>query len=204
MYSYFSFQVHGNADQHGGGLLDAVNGVLAFLETLASGGGECGLFATLFPALASISNYHPLIVHFPIAFLFSFFLLDVIGSITKKAKLRDIAAYFLYAGAIGALLTVIAGFMAAYSLPHTPEVHSLMLKHQYLGISVLLFASALAVWRYKTNELTGGAQHFFIALASVLCVLLMFTADLGGYMVYGYGAAVNPTHDGACHTQGTK
>ena len=201
---FFSFQVHGNADQHGGGLLDAVTGLLAFFENLASGGGECGLFATLFPALASISNYHPLVVHFPIAFLFSFFLLDVLGSVLKKAKWREVAAYFLYAGAISAVFTVIVGFMAAYSLPHNAMVHGLMLKHQYLGVSVMLLSMVLAVWRYKAVEITGGAQHFFVTLSAILCLLLVFGADVGGFMVYGYGAAVNPTHDGGCHAKGTE
>lgn len=201
---FFSFQVHGNADQHGGGLLDAVTGLLAFFETLASGGGECGFFATLFPGIAGMSNVHPLVVHFPIAFLFSFFLLDVLGSVLKKPKWREVAAYFLYAGAIGAVLTVIAGFMAAYSLPHTATVHGLMLKHQYLGMSVMLVAIALAVWRYKAADITGGAQHFFVVLSFVMCVLLVFAGDLGGFMVYGYGAAVNPTHDGGCHAKGTE
>ena len=199
---FFSFWVHGNADQHGGGLLDAVSSLLAFFENLASGGGECGFFATLFPALASISNYHPLVVHFPIAFLFSFFLLDVVGNVTKKAKWREVAAYFLYAGAIGAVLTVIVGFIAAYSLPHNMAVHGLMLKHQYLGVSVMLLSIGLAVWRYKVAEIVGGAQHFFVTLSAVMYLLLIFGADLGGYMVYGYATAVNPTHDGSCHAQG--
>jgi hypothetical protein len=36
----------------------------------------------------------------------------------------------------------------------------------------------------------GGANSFFLILATLLCALMMLGADLGGLMVYHYGVAV--------------
>ncbi len=199
MNNFFSWQVHGNAD-NGGGILEALTSLLTTIEELSSGGG-CGFFATLMPGLANISNIHPLLVHFPIALLSVFFLLDLIACLAKKPHWRDVASYFLYFGAAGAIFTVIAGFQAAYSVIHSEVVHEIMLRHQYLGISVLTLSIILSVWRFKSGAtISGGANHFFLVLSGVMCVLMMLGADLGGLMVYNYGTAVHaiqPSED--CH-----
>jgi uncharacterized membrane protein len=82
--------------------------------------------------------------------------------------------------------------VAAYSVAHSETVHEIMLRHQYFGISVLAISVILSVWRLKSGvAITGGANYFFLILSGVMCVLLMFGADLGGLMVYNYGTAVH-------------
>jgi uncharacterized membrane protein len=190
MINFLAWQIHGGAD-HDGGILQSLTGLLAFFENLSQGGG-CGFFSALLPGVAGLDNIHPLLVHFPIAFLSAFFLLDLIAYLAKKSPWRDIASYFLYFGAVGAIFTVISGFIAAYSVAHNETVHEIMLRHQYFGISVLTISVILSVWRLKSGvAITGGANYFFLILSGVMCVLLTFGADLGGLMVYNYGTAVH-------------
>lgn len=192
MINFLAWQIHGGVNHDDGGILETLTGLLTFFENLSQGGGGCGFFSALLPGLAGLDNIHPLLVHFPIAFLSAFFLLDLIAYLAKKSHWREIASYFLYFGAVGAIFTVIAGFVAAYSVIHSETVHEIMLRHQHFGLSVLTLAAILSVWRLKSGAaITGGANYFFLILSGLMCVLLMLGADLGGLMVYNYGTAVH-------------
>jgi uncharacterized membrane protein len=175
MNNFLAWQVHGNADS-GGGLLDILTGVLAFFESLTSSGGD-GFFNVLMPGLAGMNNIHPLLVHFPIAFLVGFFLFDVVACLARKPQWREVASYLLYFGAVGAFFTDV--------------VHAIMERHETFGVSVLTLAVSLSLWRLKKGaSMTGGANTFFLILSGLMCVLLALGADLGGLMVYKYGTAV--------------
>ena len=189
MNNFLSFQIHGNAD-HGGGIVESVSSLLAFFENLISQ-GPGDIFSSLLPGISGMDNIHPLLVHFPIAFLSVFFILDVIGTLTKKPQWRAVAGWFLYVGSIAAVFTVIAGFMAANSVVHGGNVHEIMESHEHFGLSVLSLAIALSAWRIKSGGLIRGAANtLFLLLAAMLCVLMVLGADLGGLMVYQYGVAV--------------
>lgn len=200
MNNYLSWQIHGNAD-HGSGILETLTSFLTGFEKLATTGESCGYFATLMPGLANIENVHPLLVHFPIALLSVFFLLDLIGCLSKKPHWREVASYFLYFGTIGAAFTVMAGFEAAYSVVHSEVVHEIMVHHEHFGVTVLTLSVILSLWRLKSGfALTGGTNHFFLILAGLMCGLMMLGADLGGLMVYNYGTAVRAIHaSDECH-----
>jgi len=192
MNNFLSFQIHGGAD-HGGGIADGIASLLAFFEGLTAPDSP-GVFPALMPGLSNMDNIHPLLVHFPIAFLSAFFALDVVGTLVKKQSWRNVASWLLYFGAIAAVFTVIAGFMAASSVAHGEEVHAIMERHEHLGVSVLSIAVLLSAWRLKSGGIIqGGANSFFLVLAALLCVLMMLGADLGGLMVYKYGVAVKST-----------
>ena len=189
MNNFISFQVHGGAD-HGGGIIEGITGLLAFFEELPNH-GPADVFSMILPGISSMDNIHPLLVHFPLAFLSTFFVLDVVGTLAKKQHWRNVASWLLYFGTVAAVFTVIAGFIAASSVAHGEEVHAIMERHEHYGISVLSLAILLSAWRWKSGGfIQGGANGFFLVLAGLLCGLMMLGADLGGLMVYKYGVAV--------------
>lgn len=203
MNQFISFQIHGGAD-HGGGILDSLIAILAFFEGLIAPDSN-DFFSAVLPGLSGMANYHPLVVHFPIALLIVFFILDVLGSLLSNANWRNIAAGLLYLGTISAVFAVAAGFIAANTVAHGGNVHAIMEHHEHLGVSVLVLAVLLSVWRFKFGErLKAGLNVFFLAMAAVLCVLLSLGADLGGLMVYHYGVAVQavvqPDNNGHQHS----
>jgi uncharacterized membrane protein len=201
MNNFLSFQIHGGAD-HGGGIADSVASLLAFFEGLSTH-DSAGIFSTLMPGIASMDNIHPLLVHFPIAFLSAFFVLDMVGTLAKKQNWRNVASWLLYFGNVAAVFTVAAGFIAAGSVAHGEEVHAIMERHEHFGVSVLSLATLLSAWRLKNGGIIqGGANSFFLILAALLCVLMILGADLGGLMVYHYGVAVDAaiaSEDGYMH-----
>lgn len=189
MINTLSFQIHGGGD-HGGGPAEGLGDLLSVFDNiLIFGSGE--LFSLLMPGIASLENIHPLLVHFPIALLSVFFAIDLIGSLTNKPQWRSVASVFLYLGTIAALFTVIAGHVAADTVPHGGNVHEIMEKHEDLGMAILSLSTALSAWRLKHKGLFQGYLNVvFLTLSALLCVLIALGADLGGLMVYQYGVAV--------------
>ena len=185
-----SFAVHGGGDS--GGMAGTVADILAFIEklvTLSPG----RLFAELMPGLSALENLHPLFVHFPIALLSLFFIIDTAALIASQDAWRKTASHFLYLGTLFSAMTVAAGLIAAATIPHGGEVHEIMEHHEHLGISVLLLSLALSIWRFMAKAAFEGPANVLHGLSSViLMALLMLTADLGGFMVYGHGVAVLP------------
>jgi uncharacterized membrane protein len=179
--------VHGT----GGGVADSLDAMLTSLENLLSLSAP-DILPTLFPGLAAMANVHPLLVHFPIAFLSMFFLLDMSACVLNKPIWRKTASWFLYFGAIFAGFAMLAGLQAASHVAHGEEVHNIMENHEHLGISIFCLAIGLSVWRIlHKSVLEGGANLLFLFFAGILCLLLLFAADLGGLMVYKYGVAVS-------------
>lgn len=189
MYNFISFQIHGGAD-HGGGVAETVASLLTFLDGLAAK-TPFEIFSSIMPGIAAMDNIHPMLVHFPIAFLLAFFAIDFSGTLAKKSAWRAAASWFLFLGTIAAAFTVMAGFIAAGSVEHGENVHDIMEIHQKFGVSVLSLATVLSIWRLKAGSaIHGAANTLFLMLAAILCVVMALGADLGGLMVYKYGVAV--------------
>ncbi|MDD5412092.1 MAG: DUF2231 domain-containing protein, partial [Methylobacter sp.] len=201
MHNFLSFQVHAGSDI-ANGIIAMLAELLPFLEGLV-GKGWRDIFSAIMPGVSGLANIHPLLVHFPIAFLSAFFALDLVGTLAKKAQWRSVASWFLYIGTVATVFTVISGFMAADSVAHGENVHDLMERLEQVGILVLFFAVVLSIWRMKSGGLIRGAANiFFLIFSALLCVLLIVSSDMGGLLVYKYGVgveAVQQPEDGHVH-----
>ncbi len=190
--NFLSFQVHGSSAGHkaSDGVAGGVEQFLTFVESLI-GLSPSEIFSTIMPGVSSLVNVHPLVVHFPIAFLMAFFMLDLIGTIIKQDSWRLVASGLLYLGAIGAAMAVVAGLMAAGSVEHGDNVHLIMQRHKVFGFSILGLSVMLSIWRLlSAGIIKGSANIVFLVLAALLNGLVALGADLGGLMVYKHGVAV--------------
>lgn len=184
----FLVSVHGGGDS--GGIAGLLDDFLIAIENLLSLSPE-EMFAELLPGIAAMENWHPLFVHFPIALLTMFFLIDFAGSVTQKTEWRVTAGWFLYLGTIFAGITMTFGLIAAASVLHGDDVHDIMETHEHFGITIFTLSVFLSAWRLiGKTALQGVANYLYLFFAGLLCVLLVFAADLGGLMVYKHGVAV--------------
>lgn len=189
--SHIGFYVHGGADS-AGGVAGTLESLLSFIESLLAL-SPAQMFTKIMPGISALDNLHPLFVHFPIALLFMFFVVDLLGSWFGRADWRRTAGWFLYCGALSAGLTMVMGLLAAASVAHGGDVHEIMERHESLGVAVFVLAAILAIWRWLAKgQISGAANTLYLLFAAILTSLLMFTADLGGLMVYKYGVAVEP------------
>lgn len=185
-------QIHGGGDHNGTGAIKGLEEFLSFLESLSTK-SAAEIFAAFMPGISALDNIHPLIVHFPIALLTLFFFADTLGGLFAKPAWRHFATPLLYIGTMSAILTVAAGFQAAYSAPHNDATHAIMLRHQGFGISVTVLALILSMRRFfAADDFIASKTYGYFALSALLVILITLGADLGGLMVYQHGVAVTP------------
>ena len=188
-HHFLSFQVHGSAG-HGGGVSSSVETLLTFLESLV-GLSPADMFSTIFPGISSLVNIHPLVVHFPIALLLAFFVVDLLGSLLKKDNWRSVASGMLYLGTLMAGVAVLAGLSAEETVDHGANVHEILETHEAIGISILCLSVMLSIWRLISGGIVKGLLNIpYVLMSFLLVILVILGADLGGLMVYKYGVAV--------------
>jgi len=189
--------VHGGADAAGGGLV----GLLDKLLENATRSVEPGGSFQLLPGIQALGpNVHPTLVHFPIVFLSAFFLLEVLGCLVYRERLRRAAAPMLYCGAVGAAAAVAAGLYAAATVPHGQAVHEIMEWHQRIGLMVAGLALILSIWRRLARRAIDGMDRaLYLFLAGIMTIGMVFGADLGGLMVYQHGVAVQSLQQADAH-----
>lgn len=163
------------------------------------------LIGKILPGVAEMANIHPMVVHFPIALLNGFIMMEVLGFLLRKDDLRTAARWMLYLGTLGAMAAVAFGLRAEGSLPHNEDIHEILLSHKSFGITVLVLSLVLSAWRllrervFKTPE-----RVAHILLGVIMLGVMALGADKGGLMVYKYGAGVKavPVAEGHDHSGG--
>lgn len=162
------------------------------------------------PPIPSWDALHPLIIHLPIGLLFIAPVFIVIGALLKPERGRPylIAALILMLlGTVSVFVAVQTGEAAGKLAEHTPEIKTVLERHENLaeatqvGFSVLtvIFAAILyapRLLRRASNRLVGTALPLiFLVFYGVGMLLLTNTAHHGGRLVHEFGvkAMVTPS-----------
>lgn len=141
-------------------------------------------------------NFHPLLVHFPIALIAVIVALDFLAIVTKKKLFTDTATIVTYFAAAGAVATVITGLIAEDSVWHTKAAGELIDTHEVFGLIFLGIIILLAIFRLAFRDRLVGRLTwiaFLIALAGF--GVITYGSYLGGEMVYHYGTGVKAAED---------
>ncbi len=163
------------------------------------------LFTGILPGMLDLPNIHPVFVHFPIALLSVFLLMEALGSITDKKCLRGTASAMLYLGTLAAIVTFLSGLAAAASVGHGKEVHEVMTCHKSMALIVVILSVILSVWRIAVGEKFSTCWrtvHFIVGI--IMIAFLYSAADKGGTMVYKHGVGVQSLQSAdASHSETT-
>jgi uncharacterized membrane protein len=143
----------------------------------------------ILPGASQLQNYHPLLVHFPIAFIYGAALLYFVAWITASEKLQWTALWMLVLAALSAGLALASGFYAAPGLMVSQSVRDeLLAHHKHLMVSASILVGVLTLWALASRPMPTRARVLFMAGLLALMVLIAAGADLGGEMVYTYNA----------------
>jgi uncharacterized membrane protein len=153
-----------------------------------------------------LASIHPQIVHFPVALLFSYTVLEITGAFFKKEFCTKMALLPLLFGTLGAVLASFTGNQAVQSfdsvLNTISTIHAQMLKasindHQYWANLTTWFFIFVLILRtfFYTNVIRRKKllKHYYKALigfsilAMLGCLLIYQTGMKGGMLVYKYG-----------------
>lgn len=150
-----------------------------------------------------LAEFHPKVVHFPIALLLTYTLLEVIGAIFKKELFSNAAYILLILGVLGAVAAVLTGEQAEQLFDNWNKTSgALMDKHvHFANLTVWLFTFLLIIRtafvilvqvKKKYLNLADKIKYVFVVIALVGCFFIYQTGEYGGKMVYEHGVGTKP------------
>ena len=143
----------------------------------------------ILPGASHLQNIHPILVHFPIAFIYGAALLYFLASVSSSERLKWTALWMLMLGALGAAAALASGLYAAPGLMVSVSVrHELLRHHKHLMVAASSVTGVLTIWALATRPMPTRGRYIFLAGLIGLICLITAGADLGGEMVYAYNA----------------
>lgn len=146
----------------------------------------------LLPGAQHLQNIHPLIIHFPIGFLFGAALLYLIAWLARRESWAWTGLWMLALGTLGAAAAVASGLYGAQGVMVAPSVRDhLLVNHERIMLGVLALSVVLTIWALIARPMPAKGSVIFLVLLAVLLAALTVGADFGGRMVYDYNAGGN-------------
>ncbi len=133
----------------------------------------------------SPEHIHPILVNFTAALLPASFGSDILGRIFRRESLHNAAWWMLIYAACITPLTAIAGALWKKALDEAALPHSVIVTHQWLGISLAVAFLGLAIWRWKIYSLNAAPGLRYLLFTFVVVLVLAYQGSLGGHMVLG-------------------
>lgn len=143
-----------------------------------------------------METIHPMIVHFPIALLLTATLISFLAVIikSKRDELKIVLYWIMILGALSVLAALASGlYEDARGVVHDDAIHKIMEVHKLLGFIITTAFVSVTLWfvfrksKIQYRELLI-ITLFLVATSSVL----VYSAYLGGKMVYEEGTGVKP------------
>ncbi len=144
-----------------------------------------------------LSELHPKVVHFPIALLITYVILELIGIVFRKEFYQKAAHLLLFLGVIGAFFAVLTGNQAYTAYQYWNDSSSeLFNEHQtFANLTVWYFTGMLVLRTYLVVKKKFSSSYKYITLALALfgCYLIYQTAEHGGDLIkkFGVGTELN-------------
>jgi uncharacterized membrane protein len=142
-----------------------------------------------FQGAEGLQNLHPLIVHYPIAFLTASAPIYFLAWILHSEPLEAIGFWLLGLGTIGAAAAAYTGWLGSQGVMIAPSVRDhILVYHQWLMTAVLLLSVLLAGWALVARPMPQRGRPLFMIGLVLVTLVLAKGADYGGWMVFGYNA----------------
>ncbi len=142
-----------------------------------------------------LAGLHPKLIHFPIAFLYIYVLLETAGVLSGKSFFQKSAHLFLFIGVLAAIAAVVSGNQAADIAAKWKDKGAaipmdLISDHEDFATITLWYFSGLLVLRTYfviKKRFQGAILYLFIILALAGAYFIYQTGELGGKLVYDNG-----------------
>ncbi len=122
--------------------------------------------------------YHPMLVHFPIAFYFLEFFLLGLWIWKKEDSFRRFAFLDFRIGYVLMLAAMAAGYRDAGG------INPMVQKHFYSALSVFAVSTLRGILWFRMNRKQEFSKAVLFLGSLVLVILVAVTGDLGGDLVY--------------------
>ncbi len=155
--------------------------------------------------METLASFHPKVVHFAIALLLTYVLLEFLYLLFKKEYLNKSATLILFLGVLGSLASLLTGNQAyhyAESLFDNYDIKiplGLIDEHEEYATWTLFWFSGILVIRFILNlkdKLKGWLQIAVFVLSLVGVYFVYETGEHGGELVYKYGVGTKVIEKG--------
>ena len=135
--------------------------------------------------LKFFGQFHPSIIHFPVALLMLAALAEFIYLFKPLPHLRNVLSFNLYLAAPSSIIAAVLGWCLAAAEGVTPDLKGTLYWHRWLGTGTAALALLLLVmWHFENTKSKSGPSVFRLLLFSG-ALLVAVTGHLGGQLVYG-------------------
>ena len=148
-------------------------------------------------------NLHPILVHFPIAWLIAALAVDIVSLVLSRARWTHTTSAALYtAGAVSAWATYLSGRQAAAGVLMPGMAQPVFLDHWNWALATTTYFTVVGAVRLaiaiKGRESTFALRAAGAAVGLGGLLLLVHTGEQGARLVFEHGVGVRPRmHDGA-------
>jgi len=144
------------------------------------------------PGVQHLQNIHPLVVHFPIAFLAGTTLFYFLAWIFRSNSFATMAFLLLILAVISAAAAAGTGLYAEEGVMVSRSVREHLLEtHEQFMLVTLGLTVFLTVWALIARPFPKKGRWLFLLLFLVLMGIMTVGADDGASMVYDYNAGGN-------------
>ncbi|MFY9270657.1 MAG: DUF2231 domain-containing protein [Candidatus Manganitrophaceae bacterium] len=134
---------------------------------------------------------HPMLVHFPIALLFTSVFFDFLAMITKRDSFRQSGFWLLILGWAGGLAATLSGSWGEDAAEKIGVSETAIELHESFAIATLVVFAVLLLIRWWRDVRPSLQKNVVYTVVAVIGLgLLATTGFLGGDLVYRYGAGV--------------
>jgi uncharacterized membrane protein len=144
--------------------------------------------------MSPLPNWHPLVVHFPIALVLSATALLLAARLLRNESLAGtiatVGTWNLCLGAVAALFALATGLSAVLDLDVSAAVRQAISLHLKWAMLTTLLLVLLAVWRGAGSASRSRPSWIFLIVLIAASAALSFTGYRGGKNVFEYGVGV--------------
>jgi uncharacterized membrane protein len=140
-----------------------------------------------------LHELHPAVIHAPLALLPTAAVADLIAVTSGDGAWAKVGRRLWVAGTMSALFSGLAGLAASQEVRlDEPRARDMVFLHGLGNAVITLGAVGVTLWRLRRPPTWGQSALGLLANAAAL-----YTATLGGKMVYELGVGINPMPPGA-------
>lgn len=140
-------------------------------------------------------DFHPFIVHFPVALLTVGFFCDAAGVLLRRDHLLRTGYLLLVLGAVSAIAAALTGNAAEDNAARVPGIAAALEQHESISTAATWLAIGLALFRTHLtvkDKFAGNLRFAYLVVAAATAVLIAVSGYTGGRMSYEYGPGIRP------------
>jgi len=135
--------------------------------------------------------FHPAMVHFAVAFLIVGGVGEAWGMLAGRERLARFAGVLVVIGTTSLIPTIVTGYLAANTVELGDAARPVLDAHERNGIFLLgVFVAALFWKGWNRGEIPRTQRPWYAILLLVGVLLAVYSALLGGDLVYNKGVGV--------------